>query len=94
MKLEEYIEKHKDLAEEIGYNGCRNCKYQIEPLRRCEAAENGAYGDRVYLICPGWEKKDSEIPCEDALENLSKEDFFRKGGEIHIDWSLEMGDKE
>ena len=58
MKLEEYIEKHKDLAEEIGYNGCSNCKHQIAPLRRCESAENGLFGDRVYLICPGWEKKE------------------------------------
>lgn len=58
MKLEEYIENHKDLAKEIGYNGCKNCKYQIEPLRMCEAAEKGAFGDRVYLICPGWEKKE------------------------------------
>lgn len=45
MKLDEHIEKHKDLAEEIWYY------------------------------------------------NLTSEDFFHKGGKIHIDWSLEMGRK-
>lgn len=45
---------------ELGYNGCRNCKHQIEPLRTCEWSERG--GDGVlHLICPRWDKrKDDE----------------------------------
>lgn len=41
------------------YNGCRNCKYQIEPLRSCEWMEQG--GDGVdYLICPRWAERKEE----------------------------------
>ena len=38
------------------YKGCRNCQYQIEPLRACEWLERGGDG-RVHLICPRWEKR-------------------------------------
>jgi len=41
---------------QLGYNGCRNCQHQIEPLRTCEWAERGGDGV-VHLICPRWEKK-------------------------------------
>lgn len=41
---------------ELGYNGCRNCKHQIEPLRTCEWDEQGGDG-RIHLICPRWEKR-------------------------------------
>lgn len=42
--------------EEMGYEGCRNCQNQIEPLRTCEWMEHG--GDGVlHLICPRWEKR-------------------------------------
>lgn len=44
---------------DIGYNGCKNCKHQIEPLRACEWSERGGDG-RVHLVCPMWDKKESE----------------------------------
>lgn len=41
----------------LGYNGCRNCKHQIDILRTCEWLESG--GDGVlHLICPKWEKRE------------------------------------
>lgn len=57
-----WYELHK---EELGYKGCRNCKYQIEPLRGCEWLENGGDG-RVHLICPKWEKREAKM---DEVEN-------------------------
>lgn len=45
----------KKREKELGYKGCRNCKYQIEPLRACEWLEKGGDG-RVHLICPKWSK--------------------------------------
>lgn len=40
----------------LGYKGCKNCIYQIEPLRMCKWAEQG--GDScIHLICPKWVKK-------------------------------------
>jgi hypothetical protein len=41
------------------YEGCRNCKHQIEPLRACEWLERGGDG-QIHLICPKWERKDNE----------------------------------
>ena len=46
----------KEIAKEIGYNGCRNCEHQIEPLRMCEWAERGGDGI-VHIICPMWKKR-------------------------------------
>lgn len=37
-----------------GYNGCRNCKYQIEPLRTCEWNEKRRH-DTLELWCKRWE---------------------------------------
>ena len=42
-----------------GYNGCNNCKHQIAPLRSCKWAEQGGDG-RIHLICPMWDKEESE----------------------------------
>lgn len=39
------------------YKGCRNCKYQSEPLTMCDY---GKQRNRVELICTGWERKDGE----------------------------------
>ncbi len=39
------------------YKGCKNCKFQPEPLQMCE------YGKRrtvVELICSGWQKKEEK----------------------------------
>lgn len=44
------------LAGDMGYKGCKNCKYQVEPLRMCEWAEKGGDG-HVHFICPKWEKE-------------------------------------
>ena len=38
------------------YKGCRNCIYQIEPLRACEWLEHGGDG-RFHLMCPRWKKR-------------------------------------
>lgn len=47
------------LIKKIGYKGCMNCIYQIEPLRMCEWAERGGDG-QIHFICPKWDKKESE----------------------------------
>jgi len=46
----------KKLEKRIDYKGCRNCEYQIEPLRRCEWAEKKTETS-IHLICPKWKKK-------------------------------------
>ena len=46
----------KKVEKELGYKGCRNCRHQINPLRRCEWAEHGGDG-RIHLICPMWDKE-------------------------------------
>ena len=46
----------KEFVKNTGYEGCRNCKYQIAPLRACEWAEQGGDGI-VHIICPKWEKR-------------------------------------
>lgn len=37
------------------YNGCRNCKYQPEPLQMCEWGKRRTV---VELICSGWERRE------------------------------------
>lgn len=44
------------LIKQIGYKGCKNCQYQIAPLRMCEWGEHGGDG-RIHFICPKWDKK-------------------------------------
>ena len=53
---------YEKIKKELGYNGCRNCKYQIEPLRACEWLEHAGAGE-MHLICPRWEKKDDGKIC-------------------------------
>lgn len=48
------------IKKEIGYNGCQNCKYQIDYLRTCEWLEHGGDG-ALHFICPRWEKKEGEV---------------------------------
>lgn len=43
----------------IGYNGCKNCKHQISPLRSCKWSERGGDGI-LHLVCPMWDKKERE----------------------------------
>ena len=46
----------KKRIKQLDYKGCRNCKYQIEPMRMCEWAERKT-DTHIHLICPKWEKK-------------------------------------
>ena len=46
-------------TEKLGYEGCRNCKHQVEPLRMCEWAEKGGDG-KIHIICPHWDKKEKK----------------------------------
>lgn len=48
----------KKLKKKLGYEGCRNCIHQIEPLRMCEWAERGGDG-HLHFICPKWVKKEN-----------------------------------
>lgn len=48
------------LIKQIGYDGCKNCRHQIESLRACEWAEQGGDG-RLHFICPRWERKEVKI---------------------------------
>ena len=50
IKVFEYMDKYFS-----DYEGCRNCKYQPEPLRMCKWGEKRPL---VELICSGWEKKE------------------------------------
>ena len=47
---------HEKRIKELGYKGCRNCIYQIEPLRTCKWMSQGGDG-KLHLICPRWEKR-------------------------------------
>lgn len=40
----------------IAYEGCRNCKYQPEPMQMCDWMKHETI---VYMICPRWEKKEN-----------------------------------
>ena len=57
QKMSKISNWYEDLIKEMGYNGCRNCKYQIEFLRTCEWLEHGGDG-KLHLICPRWEKRE------------------------------------
>lgn len=37
------------------YKGCRNCKYQPEPLKTCDWIKEQK---EVYRVCPMWELKE------------------------------------
>ena len=41
---------------QIGYDGCKNCQHQIEPLRTCKWAEQGGDGC-LHFICPKWDRR-------------------------------------
>lgn len=50
------LQKHID---RIGYEGCKNCKHQISPLRMCRWAEQGGDGT-IHVVCPRWDRADRE----------------------------------
>jgi len=57
--MSNFYELYKRRVKELGYEGCRNCKHQIEPLRGCEWLEKGG-DDRLHIICPEWERRTDE----------------------------------
>jgi hypothetical protein len=59
QKMSKISNWYEKLIKEMGYNGCRNCKHQIEPLRTCEWHEHGGMGVVLHLICPRWEKREN-----------------------------------
>ena len=44
------------LIKRLDYKGCKNCAFQIEPLRMCEWAERGG-DERIHFLCPKWNHK-------------------------------------
>lgn len=59
MSLRVTDKEIQKLIKKLGYKGCKNCKHQISPLRMCMWAERGGDG-RIHLICPKWDKAESE----------------------------------
>lgn len=57
--MSEFKDWYEKRMKEIGYEGCRNCKHQIKPLRGCEWLERGGDGI-VHIICPKWERRTDE----------------------------------
>ena len=54
-----FSDQVKKIEKEMGYNGCKNCKHQIAPLRGCTWLERGGDG-HIHLICPKWERRTNE----------------------------------
>ena len=52
--MSDYINREDGFFQPKDYEGCRNCKYQPEPLRMCEYGENR---DFIEIVCSKWEKK-------------------------------------
>ena len=52
--MSDYIKREDGFYQPKDYEGCRNCKYQPEPLRMCEYGENR---DFLEIVCSKWEKK-------------------------------------
>lgn len=46
----------KRIYKKLNYKGCKNCSFQISPLRTCKWAENGGDG-KLHLVCPKWQHK-------------------------------------
>ena len=43
------------------YKGCRNCKYQPEPMQTCDWIK---HQKEVYRVCPMWELKEDKGDTE------------------------------
>lgn len=52
--MTDYIKREDGFYQPKDYKGCRNCKYQPEPLRMCEYGENRNF---IEIVCSKWEKK-------------------------------------
>lgn len=40
------------------YKGCRNYKYQPEPMQTCDWIK---HKNEVYIVCPMWELKETKV---------------------------------
>ena len=58
---------YEKIVKKTGYNGCKNCRYQIDVLRACEWLESGGDG-QLHIICPKWEKKNCDADGEKVTE--------------------------
>lgn len=58
---------YEKIAKKMGYNGCRNCRYQIDVFRTCEWLESGGDG-QLHIICPRWEKKNCDADGKKVTE--------------------------
>ena len=57
MAVRDGVDKEvKKRITQLGYDGCKNCQHQIEPLRACEWAERGGDG-HLHFICPKWDRR-------------------------------------
>ena len=73
------------------YEGCRNCKYQISPLRSCEWAESGG-NVHVSMFCPRWENRDdSPNPCEVRSIHQEPTKIYVNGEEVELDVPIKRG---
>ena len=43
------------------YKGCRNCKYQPEPMQTCDWIK---HQKEVYRVCPMWKLKEDKGDTE------------------------------
>ena len=66
----------------MGYEGCRNCEFQIEPLRTCKWAENGG-GGAFHLICPRGEKRGHRTVLTEILSPAEFATRMRQIAEIY-----------
>ena len=57
MSLQVTDKELQKLIDKIGYKGCKNCKYQIAPLRMCKWSEQGGDGQIHFLCRSGIRKK-------------------------------------
>ena len=58
---------YEKMMKKMGYNGCRNCKHQIDVFRTCEWLESGGDG-HLHIICPKWEKKNCDADGKKVTE--------------------------
>ena len=51
------------------YKGCRNCKYQPEPMQTCDWIK---HQKEVYRVCPMWELKKIKVVEQMIIEQYQK----------------------
>lgn len=75
------------------YKGCRNCKYQPEPLQTCDWLK---HQKKFYIVCPMWELKESKMErmtIDEAIILLKNHKCLLKREEDRIaEWLEELKD--